>query len=432
MTATGSTDRNSLTVQRFVLPPTLRSYQIDLIDDPGDEVVCVSSTQVGKTFAYGCKTLAFLWTYDGNHPFWWCAPTYSQSKAAQRVMWQIAHSAGIMKSGPRPPFKSNPPPPMVLINGSICEFRTWDNPDHLMGDPICGATIDEGGLLPSHAHAAISTRRSFTLGPLWWIGNPGRVSGPFRKVCAKAEKENRLHRWTWETLYEHYLEHDPNKAQQYKHFIDQERETLPDFEFRRLYEAVWTEDESAVFRGLEGCLDGNSFIPASEDRFVLGVDVAQTVDYLAIVSAAVKSRRLELRDRFRGIGYPQAAQRIQAISKELNDAHVVVEENGPGIALIQELQRLGVGLTAFRTTQQSKQEAILALAADVQNSRIRIAEHQPMPYEFSVFRYERTTSGLYRYSAPDGEHDDTVMAAAFARWGMSRCVTDYEAVMGWA
>ena len=45
-----------------------------------------------------------------------------------------------------------------------------------------------------------------------------------------------------------------------------------------------------------------------------------------------------------------------------------------------------------------------------------------MPYEFAAFRYRRTPSGNYQYSAPDGEHDDTVMAACLARHGLGHAL----------
>jgi hypothetical protein len=159
------------------------------------------------------------------------------------------------------------------------------------------------------------------------------------------------------------------------------------------------------------------------DRFVIGVDVAQSVDYLAAVSYGINTRRLELRYRARGIPYAQAAITLKQLSTEL-DAPLVVEENGPGIALIQELARLDVPVHPFVTTAQSKQELILNLAADIQGgpSRCVVADHSPLPHEFAMYRYTRGPTGLYRYSAPDGEHDDTVMAAALARWGMSRSV----------
>ena len=189
-----------------------------------------------------------------------------------------------------------------------------------------------------------------------------------------------------------------------------------------------------MFRGLDACIDrsGGGLLAPGSDRFVIGVDVAQSVDYLAAVSWAQNAKRLELRYRARSIPYAQAALTLKALSSDLN-ATLVVEENGPGVALIQELARLQVPVYPFTTTSQSKQELILNLAADIQGGpeRCIVADHSPMPHELAMYRYERGTTGIYCYSAPPGEHDDTVMAAALARWGAAHCLYDLKDY-GWA
>lgn len=410
------------------LPP-LRPYQRSLLSDPARDVLCVSATQVGKTFGMASWLLARMWEYRGPHVWWWLAPTYNQVVQGVRLMQSISDSAGVSKSVTMTPY-----PVLKLINGATCEFRSWEREQNLAGTTIAGGVVDEAGLLSPQAQAMISTRRSATLGPLRYIGNPGIVAGPFRRLCSLGEQARTnpdlagtysFHTWTWEDKYRAL---EGQAAAEYRSFIDEERRSLPEFEFRRLYMAEWTEDEAAVFRNVGECIAGSDKLQPGSDSFVLGVDVAQSVDYLAAVSMGRDSRRLDLRYRVRGVGYPQAAQELKQIADSLN-ATMVVEDNGPGVALIQELHRLEANVIRFTTTNQSKQELILNLAADLQQKRIAIGDHSPMPYEFSIYRYERTPSGTYRYSAPAGEHDDTVMAAALARYGVGRAVNLQE--YGW-
>lgn len=409
--------------------PTLRPYQRRLLSDPARDVMCVSATQVGKTFAMACWLLARVWEYRGPHVWWWLAPTYNQVLQGVRLMSAISKSAGV--ADPRSPTMT-PYPVLKLVNGKVVEFRSWEREQNLAGTTIAGGVVDEAGLLSPQAHGIISTRRSETLGPLRYIGNPGLVAGPFRKLCSMGERDDTgtysFHKWTWQDKHAALLDSNPEAAALYANFIGKEKETLPEFEFRRLYEAVWTEDEAAVFRGAADCVVPGEPLEAGADSFVIGVDVAQSVDYLVAVSMGKNTRRLDLRYRARGIGYPQAAIHLHDLSKRLK-APLVVEDNGPGVALIQELVRLQANVMPFTTTAQSKQELILTLAADVQEKRIKIGDQSPMPYEFGVFRYERTPSGLYRYTAPAGEHDDCVMAAALARYGVGRAISldDY----GW-
>lgn len=432
------TARSSVATDLLVLP-RLYPYQRRLLNDHSRDVCIVSSTQVGKTFAMACYILANAWEDRViSHPSWWLAPTYNQVVQGFRLVVAIASSAGILEANTTSPY-----PSVHISNGKIIEFRSWEREQNLMGTTISCGVVDEAGQLTPEAQAAISSRRSGTMGPLRYIGNPGLVAGPFRRLCALGEHAATpgsewagtysIHRWTWIDKRDALALNDPARAAAYEKFISQERSSLPDFEFRRLYEAEWTQDEAAVFRNVDKCttLGDADLLEPGVDKFVLGVDVAQSVDYLAVVSYAEHARRLELRYRARHIGYSQAAIDIDRIAKQL-DAVAIIEDNGPGIALIQELRRLGTPMRGFTTTSQSKQELILSLASDIQEQRVTIADHAPMPYEFSIYRYERSehsSAGLYRYSAPPGEHDDTVIAAALARYGASRRVNlaDY----GW-
>ena len=114
------------------------------------------------------------------HPWWWTAPTYNQVIAGFRLMVAIASSAGALAKEPT----TTPYPVVTLENGASIEFRSWEREQNLMGTSIAGGVVDEAGLLTPEAQAALSTRRSSTLGPLRYIGNPGVVAGPFRRLVA--------------------------------------------------------------------------------------------------------------------------------------------------------------------------------------------------------------------------------------------------------
>lgn len=402
-------------MKRLVLPP-LYPYQKALLTDHARDALTVSATQVGKSFALACWLAAKMWEYCGPHPWWWIAPSYKQAQVGMDLMRVLFGQCGAIESGPL----KTPPYTLRMQSGTRCEFRTWDDPANLMGTTIAGGVVDEAGLLTPTAQSAISTRRSATLGPLRYIGNPGMTTGPFRKLCSLAEQDDgntySLHRWTWEDRASAL---PPVRAAEYRQFIEQEKASLPEYEFRRLYEAEWTSDEAAVFSNIWEVTDGEGFQGRDEQRRVLGVDVGQSVDYLAAVGLGIDSHRADVLERFRGVGYPEAAQRLQSLQARLQ-APIVLEVNGPGVALAQEFDRLNVSYIPFTTTSQSKQEIILNLAAAFQQKRISLADLPPLQYELEVFRYERMPSGVYRYTAPAGEHDDTVMALALANWGRQR------------
>lgn len=401
------------------LPP-LYPYQARLLNDPARDACTVSATQVGKTYGLAAWILAMALTRGRSvHPWWWLAPTYPQIAQGFKLVLAFASSCGAVAAQTVTPF-----PKIQLVTGTEIEFRSWEREQNLAGTSIGGGVVDEAGLLTNEAQGIISTRRSATLGPLRYIGNPGVVAGPFRRLCGLGEDPAwagtfSLHRWTWRDKRDALEATDPLKAEAYGRFIEQERESIPEFEFRRLYEAEWTEDEAAVFRALPEP-DGEPLAgPRSGERYVIGVDVAQQTDYLVAAVLGIHGRRLDAMDRWRGIPYPQSADRLSALSTKW-DAPLVIETNGPGLPLYQELVQRGVPCSPFTTTAPTKQEIVVKLASELEHGRLKLANLPPLQHELKSYRYQRMPSGHYRYEAPPGEHDDCVMALAFALHGASR------------
>ena len=399
------------------------------MEDPARDVLVLSSTQMGKSFCDAAWLTKQVWEHPSRtHPWWWVSPVSSQAMIGFRYMVGIGLSAGIIAGRPA----MSPHPKIPYINGGFVEFRSAEVPENLMGPPILGGVVDEAGLIDQWAHAAISTRRSATLGPLRFSGNPGPMSGTFKLLCGLAEQAAAdpqsewrgvysLHKWTWRDKYAWLQGVDPQRAEQYRRFIEQERQSVkPLAEFLRLYEAEWTEDEAAVFRGL-GAPDGAPLDgPVAGHDYVIGVDVGQQTDYLVATVACATCRRLDAMERWRGIPYPQCGDRLAEMSSKW-DAPVIVEVNGPGIAVYQDLQQRGVNVIPFTTTGPSKQEIIVGLAAELERGEgaLRIADMPPLHTELRSYRYQRMPSGNYRYGAPEGEHDDCVMSAAFAVHGIT-------------
>lgn len=405
---------------RLYLPP-LYPYQRQVVEDPNRDVATVSATQIGKTFGETCWLLARAWEDPLRiHPWWWTGPTYAQVVPAFRLMVAIAGSAGVLAGSP----VESAPQRLKLINGAVIEYRSRDNFEGLMGATIAGGVVDEAGIMTLEQHAAISTRRSATLGPLHYIGNPGMVAGPFRKLCALGETGDgihSLHRWTWADRFVAIGGDATAQGRAYADFIEQERQTLADFEFRRLYEAEWTEDEAAVFRGVDECTDSAPYTRDPVEQYAVGVDVGQQVDYLVAVAIGVNSRRTEGMLRFNGIPQAQAADRVAAFMQKF-PGFAVVETNGPGLAFLSELRRRNVRAMGFDTTARSKENIIEALAGSLnpETKRLTLTPLPPLQHELKVFRYVKRTSGAlvgYKYSAPPGEHDDCVMALAIANYG---------------
>jgi hypothetical protein len=76
----------------------------------------------------------------------------------------------------------------------------------------------------------------------------------------------------------------------------------------------------------------------------------------------------------------------------------------------------------FTTTYATKTAVIDALALAFERGDLAILPDPVLLAELQAYEMERLPSGLLRYSAPEGMHDDTVMALAFA-WQAANAVT---------
>jgi len=93
--------------------------------------------------------------------------------------------------------------------------------------------------------------------------------------------------------------------------------------------------------------------------------------------------------------------------------------NSIGQPVIEQLTREGLRIHPFTTTNASKAEAIEALALAFERGDIRILNDPVMLSELMAYQAERLPSGLLRYGAPTGGHDDIVMSLALAWTGVS-------------
>ena len=90
-----------------------------------------------------------------------------------------------------------------------------------------------------------------------------------------------------------------------------------------------------------------------------------------------------------------------------------VEYNSMGGPIVERLQSEGWPVNGFVTTNATKEIIIRQLESAFENGEIRILPDVVQTGELQAYEQERLASG-WRFGAPDGSHDDTVMALALA------------------
>lgn len=193
------------------------------------------------------------------------------------------------------------------------------------------------------------------------------------------------------------------------------RADLTDLAFAQEVLALFVSWEGAVFRRI---LDAVAERPTNTPAVAIGVDWARTNDFTVFVAVSTSGQVLAI-DRFRGLEYSLQRARLRAFWERLGSrSFIFAESNNMGLPIIEQLQRDGLPVAAFTTTNASKAQIVESLAMGFERGIIRIPNDQVLIGELQAFEARPLPSGMMRYAAPEGLHDDTVIALALAWQGL--------------
>ena len=96
-----------------------------------------------------------------------------------------------------------------------------------------------------------------------------------------------------------------------------------------------------------------------------------------------------------------------------------MDSTGVGDPILEQALKAGIKAEGFQFTNTTKQQLIEYLAVQLEQRKITFPYIPELIHELELFQYEMTRAGNIRYSAPQGYHDDCVIALALACWDMN-------------
>ena len=375
-------------------------------------MVVEASTKTGKTVAMLVWLLEQAMRGKPGWNFWWVAPVYPQAKIAYRRLrrWLRRQS---LASGFELATSNESELTITLANGAVLWFKTGEKPDNLYGEDVHAAVLDEATRMREESWHAIRSTLTATGGPVRIIGNvKGRKNWAYilaRK--AEAGEPGMAHfRLTAFDAAEGLAELKaqgkiPANAKVITvEDIEDARRQLPEAVFAELFLAIPSDDGSNPF-GLDHIR--RQVAPLSPAPHVAcGVDLAKSVDWTVVIGLD-RQGRTSLFDRWQG-PWEATETRILAVTA---GKPALVDSTGVGDPIEERLRKKGP-FVGYKFTQLSKQQLMEGLAVAIQQGRVTYPAG-PIVNELEVFEYEYTRTGV-RYSAPEGMHDDCVMALALA------------------
>lgn len=380
--------------------PSLRPDQLEIAMHPAKEKVITAGRRYGKTVLGGVIAIN---TLRQHGKVAWMAPTYKNSRPLWR--WVLGVCAGN-------PFISVNRTERILETGrgGLLAVYSGDNADAVRGESFHLVVIDEAAQLGEDTvtDVIMPTLADFD-GELILIGTP-RGKNWFYNEWQKGMADGK-HIASWK------LSTNLNPMPSIYRAFELARTRVPERTYQQEWLAEFVDDGGEVFRfvrrqiraaWLDVGIEGHSY--------VIGGDLAKSVDFTVFTVIDAATHDVVYVDRFNGVEYLVQMGRLKALSDRFFGAVCVIEENS-NEATLEYGRRLGIPLLPFRTTAASKIQAIDDLILAFEQGTIGLPDYAPLIAELEAFTSTKLPSGLVRYEAPQGMHDDCVMSLAIGWHG---------------
>lgn len=192
--------------------------------------------------------------------------------------------------------------------------------------------------------------------------------------------------------------------------IDELREEMTTREFNSYVLCQFQESGKTAFSLLENTFTNNL---STNPTVVIGIDVARFTDYTVIVGFDIKHQQT-FHERFTNISLDILKTRIIDIWKKLGCPKINIDCTGIGFGLFEELKNWIANIEGITFTQKIKADLVQNLQRLIQNDNISILKDEFICKEFANYEFYESKNGGISYSAPIGEHDDTVIAIGLA------------------
>jgi phage terminase large subunit-like protein len=331
---------------------------------------------------------------------WWVSPSYKTSEVGWRPLRKLSRNI--------------PGAQISLVDRSVTfpkggsvSVRSADNPDSLRGEGLDFVVMDECAFMKEEAWTeAIRPSLSDRQGRALFISTPKGKTWFWRIYQHGINGVIGWSSFTFPTASNPYI---PTEE------IEAARKDLPEMIFRQEYMAEFLDNNGEVFRRvMEAATAARQETSVDGHTYVMGVDWGKSNDFTAIAVVDSDTSELVHLDRSNQVDYSLQVTRLQALCDRFHPVGIVAEKNSMGEPLIEALQRSNLPVIPFNTTNASKANIIDGLALAFEQGELRILDDPILLGELMAYEMERLPSGLMRYNAPSGMHDDTVMALAFA------------------
>lgn len=334
------------------------------------------------------------------------APTYKiLTEVFNEAAGRLSSVGKVLKSEKR----------IELATNGLIEFWTLEDADAGRSRRYHEVGIDEAGLvkdLETRWHQAIRPTLTDFKGEAWLAGTP-KGRNFFWNAFSYGQDPLNLEWSSWRMPTETNPYIDPSE-------IEAARLGMPERSFQQEFLAEFLDEAGGVFRGVREVVQVGRKSHAGKAASI-GIDIARIEDFTVLTAMDAEGVQLAFK-RFNQISWERIYGEITEFAKQFQGCPIWLDATGAGDPVYERVKKDNPGhkVNPFVFTNSSKEGLIDNLAMRIEQKNCELLDIPEQTNELLAYQYELTPSRNVRMNAPEGMHDDTVIALALAAWGINK------------
>lgn len=263
--------------------------------------------------------------------------------------------------------------------------------------------VDEAGLVSEELFNAVYPMLASTDGRCVAMTSARGARGWFWREFVGSDPDWHRTRVTWREIPRIKIE-----------WIERTRRRMGELMFRQEFECEFLGDGSVFRKIAEASTADRQNKPIDGHHYLISVDWGKLTDWTVLAVWDATLGHLVFIDRFQQIDYTLQLARLRALCERFRPGALAPERNSMGEPLLEQIARAAWApplILPFTTTNASKALAVEAFALALEQDAVKMIDDPVLTGELHAFEGTRLPSGLIRYGAPEGSHDDCVMSA---------------------
>lgn len=357
--------------------------------------------QFGKTILL--ENQALKWGIENeNINIGWVSPIYKQASKSYQSIFGACVDTPVLKKYNESKLT------LEFVTGSKITFFSAESEDGLRGNTFDYLICDEFAFIKPSTWQMILRPTVLVRGKKVVLASTPKGKNLFYDLYNTAKDNTRYISFTGTSFDNPYA--NPEELEDIK-------KTLPDAVWRQEYMAEFV-DSASVFKNIHDVIGKGK---ETENTYI-GIDIGFQNDY-TVLTALNNNREVIDIERFTNVTASEVKKRINSFIRSFENPEALIELNNQGLPIYQDLVEdydLYQELQGFNTTNKSKGEIINNLVKCFNEKDITIPNNEDLILELESFIYKNTATGLIKFEAASGYHDDMVMSLAIA----NKCLND--------